>query len=117
VSPVNADQQAALVDRRARPAAGGLAGRATLPAIAVGRGSHRMRNQGHNGQLAVTARLELMRARMIRILREHVSHHGRCVACGGAAWPFDHALLAEVNIGLINGAAPLPARPADGENG
>ena len=62
----------------------------------------------------VSACLELLRAGAIRALGEHVSEHGHCVACWGAAWPCERALLAAVNLELVDGAVPLPEREADG---
>jgi hypothetical protein len=56
----------------------------------------------------VSGSLELLRARAIRALREHVSEHGQCVACGGAGWPCERALLAALNLDLVDGAVPLP---------
>jgi hypothetical protein len=70
---------------------------------------------------AGTAAWDLLRSRAIRALREHVSDHGRCAACGNAGWPCEQALLGEANLGLLDGAVPAarnrgPARGA-GEPG
>jgi hypothetical protein len=55
---------------------------------------------------AGNAAWELLRSRAIRALREHVSDHGRCVACGNAGWPCEQALLGEANLGRLDGAVP-----------
>lgn len=61
---------------------------------------------GDTAAAGVSACVELLRAKVIRTLREHVGVQGRCPACGDAAWPCERALLAEINVGLVDGAVP-----------